>query len=324
MRRREFITLLSGAAAWPLAARAQQAAMPVIGFLDNSSPDPSFRAAFIEGLSQTGYNDGRNVAIEYRWAEGHNERLPALAADLVRRQVRVIATVNTPSVLAAKAATQTIPIIFGVGVDPVETGLVASLNRPGGNLTGVTQLSAELAAKRLELLHELVPTATSIALVVNPTNSLFTDTETRQVRNAARVLDVQLVVLNAASQDDIDGTFATLAQQRISAVLVSADAFFVTQRDQFVALAARYAIPAIYQRREFAVAGGLISYGPRLSEAYRLVGAYAGRILNGDKPSDLPVQQSARIETILNLKTARALGLDVAPTLLARADEVIE
>jgi putative tryptophan/tyrosine transport system substrate-binding protein len=324
MRRREFITLLGGAAAWPVAARAQQSAMPVIGFLDNSSPDPSFRAAFIEGLSQTGYNDGRNVAIEYRWAEGHNERLPALAADLVRRQVRVIATVNTPSVLAAKAATQTIPIIFGVGVDPVETGLVASLNRPGGNLTGVTQLSAELAAKRLELLHELVPTATSIALVVNPTNSLFTDTETRQVRNAARVLDVQLVVLNAASQDDIDGTFATLAQQRISAVLVSADAFFVTQRDQFVALAARYAIPAIYQRREFAVAGGLISYGPRLSEAYTLVGAYAGRILNGDKPSDLPVQQSARIETILNLKTARALGIDVPLSTRMRVDEVIE
>jgi len=232
--------------------------------------------------------------------------------------------VNTPPVLAAKAATQTIPIIFGVGVDPVETGLVASLNRPGGNLTGVTQLSAELAAKRLQLLHELVPTATSIALVVNPTNSLFTDTETRQVRNAARALDVQLVVLNAASQDDIDRTFATLAQQRINAVLVSADAFFITQRDQFVALAARYAIPAIYQRREFAVVGGLISYGPRLSEAYRLVGTYAGRILNGDKPSDLPVQQSAKIETILNLKTARALGIDVPLSALMRVDEVIE
>ena len=325
MRRRKFITLAgSAAAAWSLAARAQQQALPVIGFLDNSSPDPSFRAAFIEGLSQTGYNDGRNVAIEYRWAEGHNERLPALAADLVRRQVRVIATVNTPSVLAAKAATQTIPIIFGVGVDPVETGLVASLNRPGGNLTGVTQLSAELAAKRLELLRELVPTATSIALVVNPTNSLFTDTETRQVRNAARVLDVQLVVLNAASQDDIDGTFATLAQQRISAVLVSADAFFVTQRDQFVALAARYAITAIYQRREFAVAGGLISYGPRLSEAYRQVGLYAGQILKGAKPAELPVVQSTRFELVINLKTAKALGLEVPLSMLMRVDDVIE
>jgi len=324
MRRRDFIAGLGGLTASPFMARAQPASMPVIGFLDNSSPDPSFRAAFIEGLSQSGYADGRNVVIEYRWAEGHNERLPALAADLVRRQVRVIATVNTPPVLAAKAATQTIPIIFGVGVDPVETGLVASLNRPGGNLTGVTQLSAELAAKRLQLLHELVPTATSIALVVNPTNSLFTDTETRQVRNAARALDVQLVVLNAASQDDIDRTFATLAQQRINAVLVSADAFFITQRDQFVALAARYAIPAIYQRREFAVVGGLISYGPRLSEAYRLVGTYAGRILNGDKPSDLPVQQSAKIETILNLKTARALGIDVPLSALMRVDEVIE
>jgi len=324
MRRRDLIAGLGGATVWPFLGMAQPASMPVIGFLDNSSPDLSFRAAFIEGLSQSGYADGRNVVIEYRWAEGHNERLPALAADLVRRQVRVIATVNTPPVLAAKAATQTIPIIFGVGVDPVETGLVASLNRPGGNLTGVTQLSAELAAKRLQLLHELVPTATSIALVVNPTNSLFTDTETRQVRNAARALDVQLVVLNAASQDDIDRTFATLAQQRINAVLVSADAFFITQRDQFVALAARYAIPAIYQRREFAVVGGLISYGPRLSEAYRLVGTYAGRILNGDKPSDLPVQQSAKIETILNLKTARALGIDVPLSTLMRVDEVIE
>jgi putative ABC transport system substrate-binding protein len=296
--------------------------MPLIGFLDNSSPDPSFRAAFIEGLSQSGYDDGRNVVIEYRWAEGHNERLPAFAADLVRRQVRVIATVNTP--LAAKAATQTIPIIFAVGVDPVETGLVASLNRPGGNLTGVTQLSAELAAKRLQLLHDLVPTATSIALVVNPTNSLFSDTETRQVRNAARALDVQPVVLNAASQDDIDRTFATLAQQRINAVLVSADAFFVTQRDQFVALAARYAISAIYQRREFAVVGGLISYGPKLSEAYRLVGAYAGRILNGDKPSDLPVQQSTKFELVINLKTAQALGLTVPLTMQMAADEVID
>ena len=280
MRRREFIAGLGGAAAWPLAARAQQPAVPVIGFLDNSSPDSSFLAAFIEGLSQSGYSDGQNVTIEYRWAEGHNERLPSLAADLVRRQVAVIATLNTPSVLAAKAAAPTIPIIFGVGVDPVKTGLVASLSRPGGNLTGVTQISAELAAKRLEFLHELVPTAGSVALVVNPTNSLYTDAETSEAQNAARVLGVSLVVLNATSQRDIEAAFEILSQQRIAAVLVSSDSFFVTQRDQFVALAARYAVPAIYHRREFATAGGLVSYGPSLSDAYRLVGAYAGRESN--------------------------------------------
>src|ERR1700730_6823412 len=296
MRRREFIAGLGGAAAWPLAARAQQPAVPVIGWLDNSSRSSSFLAAFIEGLSQSGYSDGQNVTIEYRWAEGHNERLPSLAADLVRRQVAVIATLNTPSVLAAKAAAPTIPIIFGVGVDPVKTGLVASLSRPGGNLTGVTQISAELAAKRLEFLHDLVPTAGSVALVVNPTNSLYTDAETSEAQNAARVLGVSLVVLNATSQRDIEAAFEILSQQRIAAVLVSSDSFFVTQRDQFVALAARYAVPAIYHRREFATAGGLVSYGPSLSDAYRLVGAYAGRVLKGDRPADLPVQQSARIE----------------------------
>lgn len=295
-----------------------------MGFLQDSPPDQPFMAAFIEGLSETGYYDGRNVIVEYRFAEGHNERLPALAADLVRRQVRVIATVNLPSVLAAKAATQTIPIIFGVGVDPVEAGLVASLSHPGGNLTGLTQLSAALTVKRLELLHELVPAATSIALVVNPSNPLFSNTETRAAQNAARALGVEVVVLNAASQDDIDGAFATLAQQRIKAFAVSPDGFLIAHRDQFVALAARYAIPAAYPRHEFVRAGGLISYGPKLSEGYRLVGTYAGRVLNGEKPADLPVHQSARIEAVLNLKTAKALGLTVPPAIIARADELIE
>jgi putative ABC transport system substrate-binding protein len=279
--------------------------MPVIGFLDNASPNPTFVAAFIEGLRRSGYSDGRNVTIEYRWAEGQNERLPSLVADLVRRQVAVIATVNTPSVLAAKASTQTIPIIFGVGVDPVATGLVASLNRPGGNLTGVTQLSIELAAKRTELLHELVPAATSIAFVVNPTNSLYTAAETREAQNAARVVGVRLVVLNAASPEEIEETFATIARQRIGAVLISADSLFVTQHSQIVTLAARYAIPALYHRREFTMAGGLVSYGASLSDAYRLVGTYTGRVLKGEKPADLPVQQATTIELVINLKQQR-------------------
>jgi putative ABC transport system substrate-binding protein len=324
MRRREFIAGLTGTMAWPVVARAQQPAMLVIGFFDNSSPDPSFLTAFTEGLGASGYADGRNVTIEYRWAEGHNERLASLVADLMRRQLAVIASANTPSVIAAKAATETIPIIFGVGVDPVEAGLVASLNRPGGNATGVAQLSIKLAAKRMELLHELVPTATSVALIVNPTSSLYTEAETIEAQGAARLLGMHLTVFNAPSLEDIDTAFAAVARRKIGAALVSADSLFVTQRNQIVALAARFAIPALYHRREFTVGGGLTSYGPSLIEAYRLIGAYTGRILKGEKPADLPVQQSARIEMVINLKTAEALGLTIPETLLATADEVIQ
>jgi putative ABC transport system substrate-binding protein len=329
MRRREFITLLAGATASiaaPLTAHAQQPAMPVIGFLDTASASATapFLAAFRRGLSVAGYVEGRNVAIEYRWGEGHNDRLPDLAAELVRFQVAVIAAVNTPSALAAKAATQTIPIVFGVGVDPVEFRLVVSLNRPGGNVTGVTQLSIELAAKRLELLHELVPTATSIALLVNPTNPAYTKAETIEAEVAARALGVHLQILNASSLSDTDAAFASLVQQRADALLVSADSSFVAQRDELVALAARYKMPTIYHRREAAAAGGLMSYGPSLAEAYHHVGVYTGRILSGEKPADMPVHQSTKFELVINLKTAGALGLDVPQTLLASADEVIE
>jgi putative tryptophan/tyrosine transport system substrate-binding protein len=326
--RREFITLLgSAAAAWPLAARAQQrASMPVVGFLDTASADAtaSFVAAFREGLSEAGYVEGRNVTVEYRWGEGDYGKLQPLAAELVRRGIDVLATVNTPSVVAAKAATQTIPIVFGVGVDPVAFGLVASLNRPGGNLTGVTQLSVEMGAKRLQLLHELVPTAASIALLVNPTNSGYTETEVRGAEDAARVLGVKLLVLNADTESGIAAAFTELSRLRVNALLVSGDSFFVSQRSQFVALAAQHAIPAMYHRREFTLADGLVSYGPSLAEAYHHVGMYTGRILRGEKPADMPVMQPTKFETVLNLKTARALGLTVPTETLLRADEVIE
>jgi putative tryptophan/tyrosine transport system substrate-binding protein len=277
VRRREFIAGLGGAVAWPVVARAQQSDMPVVGFLDNSSLNPSFRAAFIHGLGEGGYYEGRNVAVEYRWAEGRNERLPELAADLVRRQVAVIASFNTPSVLAARAATNAVPIVFALGIDPVQAGLVVSLNRPGGNLTGVTQLSVEVAAKRFELLHELAPKVTLVAILVNPTNALFTEAETREAQVAARALP-------ANDPSSIETAFASLAKKRAGAVLVSPDSFFVTQRELVVAQAAKYAVPAMYHRREFTGAGGLISYGPSLAEAYRQVGAYTSRILRGEQP----------------------------------------
>jgi putative ABC transport system substrate-binding protein len=324
--RREFIALLGGAAAaWPLAGRAQQTAMPVIGFLNGASAwEYSHLAdAFRQGLGETGHSESRNVVIEYRWAEGHYDRLPKLAADLVRRQVRVIAAAGgTQPALAAKAATTTIPIVFSIGADPVEAGLVASLNRPGGSLTGVVTLAVALGPKRLQLAHELVPAASSAALVINPSDAAQIDA--KKAQEAARDLGLQLHILHASSERELDVAFATVLQLRAGVVVINADAFFNSRSKQLAELARRYAVPTVYQYREFAAAGGLASYGSRLADAYRQVGTYTGRILKGDKPADLPVQQSTRAELIINLRTAKALGLEIPPTLLARADEVIE
>jgi ABC-type uncharacterized transport system substrate-binding protein len=326
MKRRTFITLLGGAAtAWPLAVRAQQSAMPVIGVLDGRSADEStpLVAALRRGLNETGFVEGRNVAIEHHWAHGQYDRLPALAADLVRRQVTVIATSGNASALAAKTATATIPIVFLTGADPVQAGLVASLSRPGGNLTGVTSLGVELGPKRLELLHELVPAATTIAILVNPANR-SAEIQVRDIQAAARTLGLELHILQASTEREIDAAFAALTRLRAGALVISPEAFFNSRSEQLAALTVRHAVPAIYTYREFAAAGGLMSYGGSITDSYRQAGIYVGRILKGEKPADLPVQQSAKVELIINMKTAKALGLTVPFALLGRADEVFE
>jgi ABC-type uncharacterized transport system substrate-binding protein len=326
MRRREFITLVGGAAAaWPLATRAQQPAMPVIGFLNGASPDgyAPMVAAFRQGLKEAGYVDGQNVAIEYHWANGQYERLPTLAADLVRRKVSVIAATSTPANLVAKTATNTIPIVFTTASDPVRLGLVASLGRPGGNVTGATQLSVEVGPKRLELAHELIPTATAVALLINPTNP-SADTLSKVLLAAAFTRGLQLHILRASTESEVDAAFVSLAKMRTGVLVIGTDAFFNGQSKQLAALALRHSVPAIYQYGDFTAAGGLLSYGGSVKEAYRLAGVYTGRILKGDKPADLPVQQSTKVELIVNLKTAKALGITVPLNLLGRADEVIE
>jgi putative ABC transport system substrate-binding protein len=327
MHRRDFIKVVVGSAAtWPLAARAQQLGMPVIGFINVASAQgyaPQV-AAFLKGLGEAGYVEGRNVVIEYRWAEGQVDRLPTLVADLVHRQVAVIAASSSPAAVAAKAATTTIPIVFELSGDPVQLGLVASFDRPGGNVTGVTQLNAVVGPKRLELLQELVPTARVIALLVDPTNAAIAETNIRDAQAAARSLGLELHVLNASAEGEFDGVFAKLAQLRAGGLVIGNGAYFVARSRQIAELAVRHAVPAIFETREFVAAGGLISYGSSLADAYRLTGVYTGRILKGDKPADLPVQQATKVEFYINLKTAKALGLNVPHTLIGRADEVIE
>jgi putative tryptophan/tyrosine transport system substrate-binding protein len=326
VRRREFIALLGTAAASPLGALAQQP-MPVIGWLSVGSPEsdniPARLIAFRQTLNEIGFVEGRNVAIEFRWAEGQYDRLPELAAALVRHQVAVIVAPGPPPAFAAKAATATIPIVFNVGIDPVQSGLVASLNRPGGNITGVALMAAELAGKRLQLLHELVPTASAVALLVNPSNPI-TESEARNLQDAARSLGLQTQVLRAGTPSEIDAAFRTLGKLRVHALVVGIDPFFTSQRAQIVVLAARYAMPAIYVYREFAETGGLMSYGTDLADGYRQAGVLTGKILKGAKPADLPVQQVVKLDLVINLKTAKALGLTIPQWLLGRADEVIE
>jgi len=325
MRRRAFIAGLGSAAAWPLAARTQQRVLPVIGFVNSAAYDldaPQV-AAFRNGLGETGYFEGQNVTIEYIWLGGEYDRLPALMADLVRRRVSLIAAGGISVAQAAKDATTTIPIVFQTGGDPVETGLVASVSRPGGNVTGVTTLNLELGPKRLELLHELVPTATIIAYLDNPNNTAGAE-RMKSLLAAARMLDLQLKEVHARTELDFEGVFASLAQMRAGALLISNDLFLISRGRQLAALALRHSVPTIFQYREFAAAGGLMSYGSSLADAYRTVGAYAGRLLKGEKPADLPIQQVAKVVLAINLKTAKALGITFPLTLLGRADEVIE
>ncbi len=326
--RRQFISVLGGAAVtWPLTARAQQAAIPVIGFLDAGSPNGSahFVASFRRGLSETGRVEGSNVKIEYRWADGQNDRMPELAVDLVRRQVTVIAALgSTPGALAAKGASTTIPIIFALGTDPVAAGLVHTLNRPGGNVTGVTTLNVAVGPKRLELLHEVVPTATIVAILVNPTNPVLAEALLRDAQATASALGLQVHLLNSSTEREMEAAFAALPQLHVGGLVIGPDQFFNTRVERLAALAVHHAVPAVYEGREFTAAGGLMSYGGSLADAYQLAGVYTGRVLNGEKPADLPVQQSTKVELFINLKTAKALSLTIPLTLLGRADEVIE
>jgi putative tryptophan/tyrosine transport system substrate-binding protein len=325
MKRREFIVGASAVAAWPVAARAQQPAMPVVGFVNVVSPSGSYPPlpAFLKGLTETGFVEGRNVAIEYRWAEGHYERLPALIADLVQHKVSVIAATGTPAAVAAKTATATIPIVFEMGSDPVELGLVASLSQPGGNVTGVTNFSGELASKQLGLLHELVPRTTTIAALFNP-NFAGTAKLLRDAEAAARVLGLQLIVLKASTEEEIEKVFATMAPQGAGALFVEFESFFAARRDQIIALAARNKLPAIYGWRDFVVSGGLMSYGTDFADAYHQAGIYTGRILRGEKPADIPVQRSTKFEFVINFKTAKALGIEVPNSMQLLATEVID
>jgi len=327
MKRRQFIVGLGSAAAWPLAARAQQPMLPVIGFVSGGSADAlaAYVAAFRKGLGEAGYVDGRNVTVEYHWLEGQYDRLPALMADLVRRRVAVIATpALTRAAIAAKAATTTIPIVFGVPEDPVKLGLVASLPRPGGNATGFNLFNTEVNAKRLQLLYRLAPKAVRVAVLVNPANATAAETTLREVQEGARIIGLQIQVLNASTSREIDSAFATLGRERSDALFVAADPFFFSRPAQFAALATRDRIPAAYSAHEYVVAGGLMSYGTDIAERYRQVGIYTGNILRGAKPADLPVVQSTKFEFVINQQTARALGIEVPPGLLAIADEVIE
>jgi putative tryptophan/tyrosine transport system substrate-binding protein len=325
VRRREFLALLSGAAAWPLAARAQQPAMPVIGFINGSSPEAYVRPlpAFREGLKETGYTENKNITIEYRWAQGRHDQLPGMVADLVRRQVAAIAATSTPAALAAKAANTVIPIIFETAGDPVTLGLVASLNRPEGNVTGVTQLSSQLISKRLRLLHDLIPPARIIGFLVDPTDPRV-EAQTGEMREAAHTLGLQIHVLNARTEDQIDAAFAGMVQLRVAALVIGSGVLFNSRLEQLATSAARQRLPAIYQYREFAAAGGLISYGPSITDAYRLAGIYTGRVLKGEKPADLPIMRPTKFELVINLRTASAFDLTIPPGVLAIADEVIE
>jgi putative ABC transport system substrate-binding protein len=328
MKRRDFIKVLAGSTAmtWPLGADAQQSAMPVIGFVSVASAKnyTPLLSAFLKGLSEAGYVDGRNVSIEYRWAEGQVDRLPAMVADLIHHRVAVIAATTTEAALAAKAATTTIPIVFTTSADPINLGLVANLNRPGGNVTGATSLLVAVLSKRLELLHELVPSASIMAALVNPADPNMAATNTKELHAAARTLGLELRILNASTERDFDGVFAKLNQLRAGGLVITPDPFFNGRIKQLAALTVRHAVPAIYHNREFVVAGGLLCYGESSVDAYRVAGTYTGRVLRGDKPADLPVQQTTKVELYINLKTAKALGITVPQSVQSRADEIIE